>query len=146
MATVTRETVYDQVWAKPKMTVAAEYGVTGTALKKTCKRHDIPTPSRGYWQQIAHGQTIEQTPLPDASKSSGTITITGSNRPPVADPIEQAEVTCAWSLAVPPHADDHAGSSSVVLDRRRPSAKAARSAGSYLTALPVARINRGPSP
>lgn len=99
MATVTRETLYDQVWARPMMTVAAEYGVTGTALKKTCKRHDIPTPPRGYWQQIAHGQTIKQTPLPDKSKASGSITIIGGSRPPAADPIERADVTSAWSIA-----------------------------------------------
>jgi hypothetical protein len=97
MATVTRETLYDQVWAKPMMTVAAEYGVTGTALKKTCKRHDIPTPPRGYWQPIAHGQTIKQTPLPDRPKVSGSITITGSNRPPAVAPAEQ--VTSTWTLA-----------------------------------------------
>lgn len=99
MATVTRETLYDQVWAKPMMTVAAEYGVTGTALKKTCKRHDIPTPPRGYWQQIAHGQIIKQTPLPERPTASGAITITGSNRPLAVAPAKQAEVTSTWTLA-----------------------------------------------
>jgi hypothetical protein len=99
MATVTRETLYDQVWARPMMTVAAEYGVTGTALKKTCKRHDIPTPPRGYWQQIAHGQTIKQTPLPERPTASGSITITGSSRPLAPAALEQAEVTSTWTLA-----------------------------------------------
>lgn len=99
MKTVTRETLYDQVWAKPMMTVAAEYGVTGTALKKTCKRHGIPTPPRGYWQQIAHGQTIEQAPLPERPPASGSITITGSSRPLAPATLEHAQVASTSTLA-----------------------------------------------
>jgi hypothetical protein len=33
--------------------VAADYGVAGTALKKTCDRHHIPTPERGCWARGA---------------------------------------------------------------------------------------------
>ena len=38
---VSREELYEQVWAKPMTKVTAEYGVTGTALKKTCDRHTV---------------------------------------------------------------------------------------------------------
>ena len=39
------EDLYERVWAEPMIKVAAEFGVSGTALKKTCNRHDIPTPN-----------------------------------------------------------------------------------------------------
>ncbi|MBR0820293.1 hypothetical protein [Bradyrhizobium liaoningense] len=45
--------------------VAAEYGVTSTALKKTCDRHKIPTPDRGYWAKLEHGKPVRtRPPLP----------------------------------------------------------------------------------
>jgi hypothetical protein len=46
------------------MKVAAEYGVTGTALKKTCDRHEIPTPERGYWSRLEHGKAVRKNPYP----------------------------------------------------------------------------------
>src|SRR5215207_3359115 len=44
--------------------VAAEYGVTSTALKKTCNRHKIPTPERGYWAKREHNKPVHQVSLP----------------------------------------------------------------------------------
>ncbi|WP_440639798.1 hypothetical protein ACSHT2_00155 [Bradyrhizobium sp. PUT101] len=44
--------------------VAAEYGVTSTALKKTCNRHKIPTPERGYWAKLGHDKPVRQVSLP----------------------------------------------------------------------------------
>ena len=46
---LTRQALYDAVWAEPMSRLAPTYGVTGTGLKKVCDRHDIPTPDRGYW-------------------------------------------------------------------------------------------------
>ncbi|WP_315806776.1 MULTISPECIES: hypothetical protein [unclassified Bradyrhizobium] len=43
--------------------VAADYGVTSTALKKTCDRHKIPTPDRGYWAKLEHGKPVRNRPL-----------------------------------------------------------------------------------
>ncbi|WP_316395232.1 hypothetical protein [Bradyrhizobium sp. 33ap4] len=43
--------------------VAADYGVTSTALKKTCYRHKIPTPDRGYWAKLGHGKPVRKRPL-----------------------------------------------------------------------------------
>jgi hypothetical protein len=64
MPTLTRNELYDLVWSKPMTKVAAEYGITGTALKKTCARHKIPTPERGYWAKLSHGKRVTQYPLP----------------------------------------------------------------------------------
>ena len=53
MQVVSREELYEQVWAEPMTKVAAKYGITGTALKKTCDRHDIPTPGcKGFMEDF----------------------------------------------------------------------------------------------
>jgi hypothetical protein len=43
--------------------VAAEYGVTSTALKKTCNRHKIPTPERGYWAKLEHDKPVRRVSM-----------------------------------------------------------------------------------
>jgi hypothetical protein len=63
VATVSREELYEQVWARPMMKVAADYGITGTALKKACTRHQIPTPEQGYWAKLEHGKPVKKQPL-----------------------------------------------------------------------------------
>lgn len=62
MHTVSREELFEQVWARPMTKVAADYGVTSTALKKTCDRHRIPTPDRGYWAKLEHGKPVHKRP------------------------------------------------------------------------------------
>jgi len=44
MRTVSREELDQQVWSKPVTKVAAEYGVTSTALKKKLQPPQVPTP------------------------------------------------------------------------------------------------------
>ena len=44
--------------------VAAEYGVTSTALKKTCNLHKIPTPERGYWAKLERHKPVGRASLP----------------------------------------------------------------------------------
>jgi len=60
-----RSELYSWVWATPVARVAQRLNISGSALLKTCKRHRIPTPPRGYWRQLQVGQIVEATPLPD---------------------------------------------------------------------------------
>jgi hypothetical protein len=64
MAVISRDKLYEQVWSRPMTHVAADYGVTSTALKKACNRHHIPTPERGYWAKLEHGKRVRRQPLP----------------------------------------------------------------------------------
>ena len=41
---------------KPALVIAQELGVTSTALKKWCKRREVPTPPRGYWAKKQFGK------------------------------------------------------------------------------------------
>lgn len=61
---LSREQIYDLVWTTPMASLAEQYHVTDVALKKRCRRLSIPTPGRGYWAKIAHGQTPKRMPLP----------------------------------------------------------------------------------
>jgi hypothetical protein len=60
---LTRQGVYRAVWAEPVHTVAARYGISDVGLAKLCRRHGIPLPGRGYWQQVRAGQKIRRPPL-----------------------------------------------------------------------------------
>ena len=62
-APLTRRELYDLVWARPMMHVAAQFGVTGTGLAKICERYAIPTPPRGYWAKLQHGKKVKREPL-----------------------------------------------------------------------------------
>lgn len=65
MRTLLREELYEQVWSRPMIKVAADLGITGTALKKICDRHDIPTPGLGHWAKLEHGKEVRKPPLLD---------------------------------------------------------------------------------
>lgn len=64
MQVIKREELYTRIWAQPLTAVAAELGVTGTALKKACIRHQIPTPPRGHWTRLKHGKRSPAQKLP----------------------------------------------------------------------------------
>lgn len=58
MRTISREDLFEDSWTRPLSRIAAEFGVSDTALRKMCDRHDIPTPGRGYWAQVASGKSF----------------------------------------------------------------------------------------
>ena len=60
---VTRRELYDLVWSRPMMHIAAEFGVSGTGLAKICNRYAIPTPPRGYWAKLENGKLTRQLPF-----------------------------------------------------------------------------------
>lgn len=84
---ITRQALYDAVWAQPMSRLAPTYGVTGTGLKKVCDRHDIPTPDRGYWAKLANNKPVRRPPLPISKlKAEAVVSFHGqpiSALPPV---------------------------------------------------------------
>ncbi|HMP63200.1 MAG TPA: hypothetical protein PKA17_08995, partial [Phenylobacterium sp.] len=59
---LTREALYDQVWATPLSTLAARWGISRNGLAKICDRVMVPYPGRGYW----NAQKAARPPLPPA--------------------------------------------------------------------------------
>ncbi len=53
----------------------------GTALKKTCDRHQIPTPERGYWAKLQYAKRVTKEALPEL-KEAGLAMVRISAPPP----------------------------------------------------------------
>ncbi|MDO8798956.1 hypothetical protein [Phenylobacterium sp.] len=63
MTNIPRTELFEDAWKRPLSTIAAEFGISDTALRKICDRHDIPTPGRGYWAKVTSGQTLPKPKL-----------------------------------------------------------------------------------
>ena len=61
--TFTRQELYELVWSTPIATLAAQFEISDRGLAKTCQRHVIPVPGRGYWAKVEAGQPATKTPL-----------------------------------------------------------------------------------
>ncbi len=73
--TYNREKLYEEVWAKPVVKVAEQYGVSDVAIHKVCKALNIPTPPLGYWAKVRAGAKSKKTTLP---KTQGMTEIIGA--------------------------------------------------------------------
>ncbi|HSB70086.1 MAG TPA: hypothetical protein VLT62_12200 [Candidatus Methylomirabilis sp.] len=60
---LTRQELYERVWAEPVESLAKSWGLSGRGLAKVCERMGVPVPPRGYWARIQHGQHPRKTPL-----------------------------------------------------------------------------------
>ncbi len=65
---LTRQQLYDLVWAKPMTKVAEEFGVSDVMLARICTQRDVPRPPRGYWVNLSSTKKrrkYTKPPLPD---------------------------------------------------------------------------------
>lgn len=69
---VTREKLYEEVWAEPMMSIAKRYGTFSTVLAKACDRLNVPRPPNGYWAKVRAGHRIPRPPLPPAQVGDET--------------------------------------------------------------------------
>src|SRR6187455_849181 len=79
--TLTRQELYDRVWAEPVDALAKEFGLSNVGLGKACRRRNIPVPPRGYWARKAAGHKMRQPPLAPSKDGDETVTLLGSARP-----------------------------------------------------------------
>jgi len=61
---VSRETLYAEVWAEPLLKVAARHKVSSSFLTRVCRRMNVPCPPRGYWIRKPDGLRSKIPPLP----------------------------------------------------------------------------------
>lgn len=66
LMTVTREKLYEEVWAEAMIKVAAQYGVSGSFLARVCRDLNVPCPPRGYWARLRAGYSVSRPELPKA--------------------------------------------------------------------------------
>lgn len=60
-----REELFERVWSTPLYKLAEEWGLSGTGLRKACRRLQVPTPGRGYWQKVKAGKKVRRPSLPE---------------------------------------------------------------------------------
>jgi hypothetical protein len=82
---VKREELYEQVWSKPLRDVAREYRVSDVALKKICRKLDVPVPPQGFWARKAVGREGPRPPLPAVKDGQPVEHRIELRRDPVAD-------------------------------------------------------------
>lgn len=76
---ITRRDLYDLVWSKPMTALAEEFGISDRGLAKTCNRHRIAVPPRGYWAKVAAGEQPKVPPFLELrDRSLDSITIRGA--------------------------------------------------------------------
>lgn len=63
---VSREQLFEEVWAEPMTTVALKYEVSSSFMARICSRLKVPRPPRGYWAMYAKGKRSKRPLLPDA--------------------------------------------------------------------------------
>ena len=62
--TISRKTLYDEIWTESAAKTAKKYGVPYTRFLKLCRESNIPIPPSGYWTKVNMGKPVEKTPLP----------------------------------------------------------------------------------
>jgi hypothetical protein len=63
---LTREELYEEMWSRPAIALAEEFGISGRGLGKICSRFEIPVPPRGYWAKLAASKYVTRIALPTA--------------------------------------------------------------------------------
>ncbi len=53
--TVSREKIFEEIWAEPITTVSKRYDVSDSFFVRICKRLNVPRPPKGYWAKLATG-------------------------------------------------------------------------------------------
>lgn len=62
--TLTREQLFEHVWASSAVDLSKKFGVSDVAISKACKRHGVPRPPPGYWAKRAAGRAEPRPKLP----------------------------------------------------------------------------------
>lgn len=96
---LTREQLYKWVWSCPATRIAEELGISGSALAKKCRAHNVPTPGRGYWRQVEQGKPVPRLPLPDPEKGFTEVPVNVSEER--AAELDQLPAPCVGSLTTP---------------------------------------------
>lgn len=58
-----RSELYSAVWSQAPALLAAQLGMSDTALRALCRKHEVPVPPRGYWAKVAAGKPVERAVL-----------------------------------------------------------------------------------
>jgi hypothetical protein len=63
---ISREELYELVWAQPMIKAAKQFDVSGSYLARICGLLNVPRPERGYWAKLTVGKAPARPILPPA--------------------------------------------------------------------------------
>jgi hypothetical protein len=63
---VSRDELYELVWAEPMLKVAKQFGVSSRYMARVCTAMNVPWPERGYWTELGFGNPAPQPALPES--------------------------------------------------------------------------------
>ena len=72
---VTREELYQMIWEEPVTKIAKAYGISNNAIRKKCKKMNVPLPPLGYWSKVQHGYKPKIIKLPKDKKCPQTTSL-----------------------------------------------------------------------
>jgi hypothetical protein len=79
---LSREQLYEEVWAEPMLKVATRYDVSSSFLARICRRMNVPCPPRGYWARKSAGLNSKIPPLPNPEPGDELAWIKGGGHVP----------------------------------------------------------------
>ena len=62
---ITRQQLYDMVWAESLSSIVKKYQLTYSELRKILADMVIPIPENGHWSKLKFGKQVEIKPLPE---------------------------------------------------------------------------------
>ncbi|PKP92605.1 MAG: TetR/AcrR family transcriptional regulator [Alphaproteobacteria bacterium HGW-Alphaproteobacteria-16] len=77
--TITRDQLYELVWAEPLANVAARFGLSANGIAKICDRLGIPRPERSYWMRAGDTRPA-RLPLSPAPAGVDEVVVLGAGR------------------------------------------------------------------
>lgn len=95
---ISRNDLYEQVWAVPVNQLANEFGVSGSYLARVCEALNVPRPPVGYWQKKAVGKA---EPRPDLPPSLLGDQVTWSKNEALPAPVKKALQPSSVSIETP---------------------------------------------
>lgn len=72
---LTREQIYELVWAEPVSRLARRYGLTDYKWRQLCVRMSIPVPRPQHWRKLQMGEATERPPLSKSFTGDRAITL-----------------------------------------------------------------------
>ena len=84
MTTVSRPSLYQEVWQRPIGQLSGHYGVPAAKVREACKALSVPVPPAGYWASKRAGKEAARPPLPDYD-GPNTFTLRAAPRESLVD-------------------------------------------------------------
>ena len=120
---VTREELYEAVWAEPVQKLAAKLGISDVGLAKIAHRLNVPLPRRGHWARGPMSRKLLQEPLPEPGRHTpavySTSQITGGEQRRMDEEGRERLVKLGMVIPTVAHRDPRAALS-VELEGSRP--------------------------